>query len=130
MDPRREVTKRQILLDRGPLGNPGAMLCELCHKAPGTDLHEIASRGQVWGEAARDILYRSPELCALLCNKCNRDYADTDWARHILWAQNVARYGRAAVQAKLDALQAVLDYGLGIVLPEVDHERRVHQSRE
>lgn len=121
----RLILKKQVENERRPLTGP--VLCELCGQARAAHLHEIVN-GVVPRRYPAQLFV--PPLLSLLCPACNMVRADTGWAREILLARNIARYGRAAVQDALDALEAAMNMRTGITVPleENDEQQIVARS--
>lgn len=100
----RLVRKLRLFAQRSKLGD-GEVICELCNKAPATDLHEILNRVHYSAEMLADI----PDvLLSCLCNDCNVNKADTREARLSLLKKNLVLYGfregHEAIQAFSDKL--------------------------
>lgn len=85
----RMIRKLKIFNERRFIGSDVTM-CELCRKVPATDLHEVVNRVHY----PPDMLNEVPDvLLACLCNQCNVNLADQQWARRHLVRQNILRYG-------------------------------------
>lgn len=81
-------------------------LCDLCGTCPGTDMHELLSRGTTFTDEARYWSYQQ-ELCAWLCRACH-EHATSETAYTRLWGVLFALYGKTHVEVALSRLQNVL----------------------
>ncbi len=117
MNAYRKVQKWQSIVDRG---GPGVALCDLCCVQPGSEYHEIMSRGRtVKSEEAR-VLSFNKYICALLCSDCHTgsQNAHNPEAATTLLRRNIELYGYANVRAAFDAVNTALASPTNIVFPE------------
>lgn len=113
----RRLIKRNAILFRiykyGKADYFGHCYCDYCETAPGTEMHEIYSRGRTEKQdEARQASYQE-ELISLLCPTCHKNYAHTEQGRAILVERNIQTYGRERVGEaahRLPRPQHILQY--------------------
>jgi len=97
----RDVVKRDmIVLRRQMFGGVGYRnkycRCDMCQERPGTEMHEIYSRGRTRNDEYRDVIYQE-QLCSILCSECHR-IAHNKEGREKLVKRNCTIYGDSTVR--------------------------------
>lgn len=84
----------------------------------GVELHEIVTRAAtIKNEVARNLSF-AEALTVIICHEHHQENHQSGSFEEELWQYNIDTYGREAVVAALDELQASMRSRLGVVLPE------------
>ena len=75
--------------------------CDICSWRPGTELHEIVSKGRVQGNETARRLSEDEAICSILCRNCHDNIAPTKRGRDLLIKKNIEIYGLSRVQEAL-----------------------------
>lgn len=84
----------------------GKIGCDICGETKGPlHMHEIVSRRRMLGAGEEDkLLSFAPEICSLVCQHCHERIAPTSHGQYLLLTFNIRLYGKAPVQAALEAI--------------------------
>lgn len=103
---------------RDRFGHP---LCHLCNERPGSQMHELINRAQLSSNKEGLRICFRHELCSWLCPECH-SVAPTKENEDKLWLRNVVTYSWLTVYAYIAAVEKVVGFNLGIVLPRDPNE--------